>query len=274
MSLYFGIDTSNYTTSFALAGDYDKTVRKLLPVAEGQRGLRQSDGVFNHIKNAPELLQELADGVDFGEVKAVGVSVKPRSVEGSYMPVFLPGETIAATVATVLGVPVYRFSHQDGHIMAGILSAGCEELLEREFFSVHLSGGTFEILKSHYDGEAFQSEIVGGTKDISAGQLIDRIGVAYGMQFPCGKEVSRLAGVFGDTKCKRDTKPLLSVSEKNGYINLSGAETQAMRMVGKAEKEEISFAVIEVIGKSLIRALMVWGRKRLCLWAELHQAFR
>lgn len=267
MSLYFGADTSNYTTSFALAGDSDKMVRRILDVAEGQRGIRQSDGVFAHIKNAPALLEELSEGVDFGAVKAVGVSTRPRSVEGSYMPVFLAGETIASSVATALGVPLYRFSHQDGHIMAGLLSAKREDLLEREFYSVHLSGGTFEILKSHYDGNIFPSEIVGGTKDISAGQLIDRIGVKCGLKFPCGKEISRLAEEYRDSKpnLKGDSKIKLSVSEKDGYINFSGAETQGLKLAETEDVGLISYALIEVVGKSLIKALKSVGAKEVLM---------
>ena len=267
MSLYLGADTSNYTTSFALAGDVDKMVRRILDVAEGQRGIRQSDGVFAHIKNAPALLDELSNGVDFGAVKAVGVSTRPRSVEGSYMPVFLAGETIASSIATALGVPLYRFSHQDGHIMAGLLSAKREDLLEKEFYSVHLSGGTFEILKSHYDGNIFPSEIVGGTKDISAGQLIDRVGVKCGIKFPCGKEISRLAEEYRDSKTclKGDGKIKLSVSEKDGYINFSGAETQGLKLAETEDVGLISYALIEVIGKSLIKALKSVGAEEVLM---------
>ena len=53
-NVFLGIDTSNYTTSFAIS-DYDgniiKNYKMLLPVKEGERGLRQSDAVFAHIKN-------------------------------------------------------------------------------------------------------------------------------------------------------------------------------------------------------------------------------
>ncbi len=255
MSIYLGVDTSNYTTSFAVCGDVDRLVRKILPVPEGQRGIRQSDGVFMHIKQAPMLYSELTEFVDVKQVKAVGVSTKPRSVEGSYMPVFLTGEAFAKMIANTLSVPLYDFSHQDGHIMAGLMSANRNDLLNNEFFSVHLSGGTFEILKSRYNGYNFDAEIVGGTKDISAGQLIDRVGVACGIGFPCGREVSRLAAM-SDGKL-----PSLSVSENNGYINLSGAEAQAMRLVGKAPMENICRAVIECIGKSIIKALNSVGAK-------------
>ncbi|MBQ8636959.1 MAG: hypothetical protein IJ423_03075 [Clostridia bacterium] len=255
MSIYLGVDTSNYTTSFAVCGDVDRLVRKILPVPEGQRGIRQSDGVFMHIKQAPMLYSKLLEFVDVKQVKAVGVSTKPRSVEGSYMPVFLAGEAFARVVSDTLSVPLYEFSHQDGHIMAGVFSANRSDLLNNEFFSVHLSGGTFEILKSRYNGYNFDTEIVGGTKDISAGQLIDRIGVACGMKFPCGIEVSKFAAAA------EGKLPLLSVSENNGYINFSGAETQAMKLVGTAPTENICRAVIECIGKSIIKALNSVGAK-------------
>ncbi len=248
MSLYLGVDTSNYTTSFALSGELDRNERQILPVPEGMRGIRQSDGVFLHIKQAPKLYESLLCGIDTRKIKAVGVSTRPRSVDGSYMPVFLAGEAFAEVIASTLSVPLYRFSHQDGHIMAGIMSAKREDLLEKEFFSVHLSGGTLEILKSRYDGNIFKSEIVGGTKDISAGQLIDRVGVNLGLSFPCGKAVSALAE-------KAEKAVRLSVSEKGGYINLSGAEAQAMRLIGEEKQEDICLGVIECIGKSLIKAL-------------------
>ncbi len=255
MSLYLGVDTSNYTTSFALSGKIDKSERRILPVKEGMRGIRQSDGVFWHIKQAPSLFEKLVKGIDTKKIKAVGVSTKPRNAEGSYMPVFLAGETFAELISNTLKVPLYRFSHQDGHIMAGVLSAKREDLLKREFVSVHLSGGTLEILRSEYDGNIFKSEIIGGTRDISAGQLIDRIGVKLGLAFPCGKEISALSE-------KADKKIPLSVTEKDGFLNLSGAEAQAIRLAQSGEaKENISRALIECIGKSLIKALNSVGAK-------------
>ena len=250
MSTYLGIDTSNYTTSFAVCGDEDYSVRKILEVPEGARGVRQSDGVFLHLKNAPALFKELCENVDVSKISAVGVSVRPRNVEGSYMPVFVPGTTFAELVSKTLNVPLYTFSHQDGHIMAGIESSGSNDLLNGEFYSVHLSGGTCEILKTNYTNHQFQCKICGGTLDISAGQLIDRTGVAAGMQFPCGREITGYAMLC-------DEKPYpLSVSVKDGYINFSGAEAQVKRIVGgDYDKYRLSRSVLDCIGESLVKAL-------------------
>ncbi len=217
-----GIDTSNYTTSVAV---YDgisyEMCRKILDVKEGMRGIRQSDGVFIHNRELPPMLEDI---IRNRKIHAVGVSTRPRSVEGSYMPVFTVGHGYARAVASAANVPLFEFSHQDGHIMSGIHSADAYRLLDEPFVSVHLSGGTTEILLSEFNGYNFGNEIIGGTLDISAGQLIDRIGVAMGLKFPCGKELERLAD-------ESDKSQKLPFSVNGAYMNLSGVETKLMRQI-------------------------------------------
>ena len=246
---YIGIDSSNYTTSVAaVSGDEIISIRRLLDVKEGERGIRQSDGVFMHLKQLPVLYSELAQQIDFSTVRAVGVSAEPRNVQGSYMPVFLAGHGYAKVIADTLGTDFIEFSHQDGHIMAGIHSAKCEKLLDGEFLSVHLSGGTTEILKSEYKSGRFENEIVGGTKDISAGQLIDRIGVKMGLRFPAGKHLDAAV-------CESTQTVKLPVSTDGGYINFSGAETKAMSLTGENTVADMAYAVFMCIAVSLERAI-------------------
>lgn len=244
-----GFDTSNYTASTAWTdGMADKNIRQLLYVKEGERGIRQSDGVFQHMKLIPELFERLSAQIDMNDVKAVGVSTRPRTVEGSYMPVFLAGMGYARVVSNALGVPLYEFSHQDGHVMAGIYSCGCFELLEKDFLSVHLSGGTTEILKSRYEGRNFVHEIIGGTKDISAGQFIDRVGVKMGMQFPAGKALEQLA-------LSADRAEKLPVSVDETYMSFSGVETKASRMADECEKASLALGVLETVRDTLIKSI-------------------
>lgn len=246
--IYLGFDTSNYTTSTAVCGDISHNIRKILDVKKGERGLRQSDALFQHIKMLPVLYNELCSKCNVKETAAVGVSTKPRSVEGSYMPVFLAGEGYARVCANTLGVPLYEFSHQDGHIMAAIDSCGGYFLLEKPFISVHLSGGTCEILLTNYNKKGFLSEIIGGTKDISAGQLVDRVGVRLGMGFPCGKELEQLA-----LSSKNPIK--LPVSSKDGYINFSGIETKALSLCGIENNQDLAYGLFDAIASALIKAL-------------------
>lgn len=246
MSLYLGIDTSNYTTSVAVCGDNEVNLRKIIDVKEGQRGIRQSDGVFLHIKELPRLFESL--DIDMQDIKAVGVSVKPRSQEGSYMPVFKAGESFARIIAKALGVPLFTVSHQDGHIMAGIISSKAYELLNEEFACVHLSGGTTEILSCKYKNGSFNPQIIGGTKDISAGQLLDRLGVALGMKFPCGRELDALSLTAKDGIS-------LKISEEKGFINLSGIETKLLNMAKKEDAALLAKSALLFIGNSINAAL-------------------
>ncbi len=254
MSIYLGIDTSNYTTSVAAVGDVFINERKIIDIKEGMRGIRQSDGVFVHLKELPQLFERLK--IDMKSVSAVGVSTKPRNVEGSYMPVFLAGESFAKVIAKSLDVPLFEYSHQDGHIMAGILSQNGEELLEEPFLAVHLSGGTTEILECEYKENHFSVKIVGGTKDISAGQLIDRLGVALGMKFPCGKEIDKLS-----LSC--DLPPMsFKTSVRDGYINFSGIETKLISMKDTEDAGLLAKTALSFIGKSLVEAINFHKPKR------------
>ena len=231
--LFLGIDTSNYTTSVALCsydGEIVLNLKRLLPVAEGERGLRQSDALFSHTKNIPLIMEELSEFLDGNyperEIAAIGFSKTPRDAEGSYMPCFLSGVAVASSLSATLGSPSYHFSHQSGHVMAALYSAGRLDLLEREerFAAFHVSGGTTEMLLITPKGGGFSVELIGETADINAGQAIDRAGVMMGMRFPCGREMESLI-------CDKDIpKQKTGISVKGLKCNLSGLENQTQKM--------------------------------------------
>ena len=188
-----GIDTSNYTTSIAFFdGTGGENCSKLLPVKPGELGLRQSDAVFAHIKSLPELSGRLFSHVR-EKITAVGVSTRPRAVEGSYMPCFLVGLSHATLLSDALHVPLVEVSHQQGHVAASLWSAGHLELMEQPHLAWHLSGGTTELLLVEPEGKLVKCTKIGGTTDISAGQLIDRTGQLLGLPFPSGKHLDALS---------------------------------------------------------------------------------
>lgn len=237
-----GIDTSNYTTSVAVACDDGyRHVREILDVKDGERGLRQSDALFLHTKNLPRLIEQLGTG----KVDAVSYSSRPRAVDGSYMPCFLAGEAVARSIAATLGVPCFAFSHQAGHIEAAVRTSGAE--LCDKFLAFHLSGGTTEILLARADEkEGWLSDIVGRTLDISAGQLIDRTGVLLGLKFPCGNELEKLAAACGEKIT--DARPSLS----SGSCNLSGAENKIQDLISRGKSREyVARYAIELVGKTV-----------------------
>lgn len=247
--IFLGIDTSCYTSSvYAVDEEYVYGKRQLLLVKRGGRGLRQSEAVFQHIRLLPRLFEELCGEIEPSKIKAIGVSVRPRNTEGSYMPVFTAGESFARVIASSLGIPLYGFSHQEGHIMAGIRSANAYELLDREFISAHISGGTTELLKASFNGAGFDCEIVGGTRDISAGQLIDRIGVRLGMTFPAGVHMEEAA-------MKAESCPNVRVHTDGAYMNISGTETKLMRMIDGISPEEASLCTLRAVSAALNKTL-------------------
>ena len=189
-----GIDTSNYTTSIAFFdGVSGENCSKLLPVRQGELGLRQSDAVFAHIKSLPELSGRLFDLMGRQNITAVGVSTRPRAVEGSYMPCFMVGYAHAKMLADAFHVPLVEVSHQQGHVAASLWSAGHLELMDTPHLAWHLSGGTTELLLVEPDGKNVRCTRIGGTTDISAGQLIDRTGQLLDLPFPSGKHIDALS---------------------------------------------------------------------------------
>lgn len=196
MSFFLGIDTSNYTTSTALYDDETGKMlqqKKLLPVKEGRLGLRQSDAVFLHTQQLHTLFSALVNDIDISSVRAVGASSRPRPSEGSYMPCFTVGVNAAEIISSALRIPMYSFSHQEGHISAAVFSSEREDLFNKSFLAFHVSGGTTEAVAVCGKGDGFQLNTAAKSLDLHAGQAIDRVGLMLGLKFPCGAELEKLA---------------------------------------------------------------------------------
>ncbi len=215
-----GFDTSNYTTSIAFFdGKTGMNCSQLLPVREGDLGLRQSDAVFHHTKSLPVLSGRLFSHIQADDITAVGVSTRPRSVDGSYMPCFMVGYSHAKLLADALGVPLFLCSHQQGHVAASLWSAGRPDLMDTPHLAWHLSGGTTELLLVEPDSRNVNCTRIGGTSDISAGQLIDRTGQLLKLPFPAGKHIDALSQGAKNTdifrvKCPEMTFSLSGVQNK------------------------------------------------------------
>ncbi|MBQ1549537.1 MAG: hypothetical protein IIZ65_03840, partial [Clostridia bacterium] len=245
MSLYLGFDTSNYTTSVALYdSDQDRVwhAKRLLPVKPGEKGIRQSDAVFHHTQQLPELLEtvltDVAEAMHLSrkqlanEIAGIGVSTRPRRVEGSYMPCFTVGMTQAYDIGAVLDLPVREFSHQEGHIAAALYSAGRLDLIGTEFCAFHVSGGTTESLFVAPGTECpVEARLEGTSTDLKAGQAIDRTGVMLGLPFPAGPALEQLALKSEQTYKVRPSANGLDVS-------LSGVENKCQKMLAEGERPE------------------------------------
>ncbi len=244
-----GIDTSNYTTSVAGcdASGLCQSRRTPFDVKPGERGVRQSDAVFLHTRALPELVEQLLD--DYVDPPAaVAVSVTPRDVQGSYMPCFLAGVSVARSVAAALRVPLYTLSHQRGHILAALL--GCKDpapsLLGQPHFAYHVSGGTTELLFVQLD-QAGDGPIdcVGESADLHAGQLIDRCGVRMGLKFPCGQALEELA---------KEGRPVVAPMRfaQQTSIHLSGVENKFETLLRQHEPPDMALWLLETVAAALV----------------------
>lgn len=240
MNAFLGIDTSNYTTSAAVYRDNNTGLNasRLLDVPEGALGLRQSDALFQHVRRLPDQIAVLEQAGMLKEISAVGASAAPRTAEGSYMPCFLAGLSQGKILAQVLHVPFFECSHQQGHVAAAAWSAGELELLDKPILSWHLSGGTTELLLVYPENEMPQINILGGTEDISAGQLIDRTGQKLGIHFPAGKGLDALAA-------KSSSRESFPVKVRGLHFSLSGVENQVQKRIdaGMAEEDVARFVL-------------------------------
>ena len=251
-NLYLGIDTSNYTTSLALADGDGKIIvnlKKLLPVPKSGRGLRQSDAVFSHVSQMPQLLDELKPFLKKGQVRGVGVSVTPRPVAESYMPCFRVGYMLAAGFSAALDCPLIPFSHQEGHIMAAYYGSGQDlPFPSHPFAAFHVSGGTTEILQVIPENGHLSVTCIGGTKDLHAGQAIDRIGVRLGLSFPAGPELEKMA------LQAKGPVPSFHVSVSDLTCHLSGLENLAGTLYDKTGDALITARyVFEYISETIRR---------------------
>ena len=245
--MYLGFDTSNYTTSVAVYDGVEiKQAKKVLFVKSGEKGLRQSDAVFQHTVNMPSLLNSL----EINDIGAVGVSTRPRNIEGSYMPCFLVGVNTANAVSKAAGVPMYETSHQVGHILASLYSVNRLDLINEQFIAFHLSGGTTEALLVKPDeSEIISAEIIAQSLDLKAGQAVDRTGVMLGLDFPCGKQLDLLS-----RGCEQNFK--IKPSMKGLDCSLSGVENKARTILENgASKQETAKFTLTYISQTICEML-------------------
>lgn len=273
--VFLGIDTSCYTTSLAVT-DRDGNLlfdrRIILPVSAGEKGLQQSTALFYHVRNLPRLVEEAFGEIPGTRIQAVAASSRPRPREDSYMPVFTAGVSLADSMAAILKIPVGITSHQEGHLVAGLWSVNRPDL--ENFLVLHLSGGTTELLRVRKAGERplrYEVEIMGGSTDIQAGQLVDRVGVAMGLPFPCGSALEKMAAEEDNIK-REEENPSLTIpsSVKGCWMSFSGAETLALSYLQQDKEPSLVARAVEhciatAVEKAARRAVEATGWKDIVL---------
>lgn len=247
-----GIDTSAYTTSIAIVdkdtGEILLDLRKVLTVPLGQKGLRQQEAVFQHLNNIEELFSSI--DLDLRNVSIVSVSSRPRRIEGSYMPVFTVGKNYGKVIAKTLNCSYVEYSHQENHISASLI--GNYKEVTNNILAIHISGGTSEFLRAEKSNKGYITEIVGGSKDITFGQLIDRIGTYMAFSFPSGLHMEEFIKDY-----RNFDKIKYPAISKSPYINLSGMENFYKNLIDKNKynKESIIYSLFEYVADCIINLI-------------------
>lgn len=257
MSLFLGVDTSNYAASLCAFSPDDGIVyhdKRMLPVKSGELGLRQSDAVFEHVRALPAMLDKLCREVEIKSAAAMGVSQRPRDCEGSYMPCFLAGVNVASALACALGIPFVGMSHQAGHIYSSLYATPLYNEGVREFIAFHVSGGTTDAVRCALRGRDYELTPLATSLDAHAGQIVDRVGAMLGFEFPSGGELSALAR---DSECKEYMKPALKGSD----CCLSGLENKCAEMI---EMGALARDVARYCLNSIARALLAMTQTLEC----------
>lgn len=261
MPEFLGIDTSNYTTSTAVYVSEENKIyqsKKLLPVKDGELGLRQSDAVFHHTKQLPEMIEKLYSENSLDKPVGVSASVRPRNISGSYMPCFLCGEGFARSLSAIEKIPFYSTSHQVGHILAALYSANKLELVKEKFIAFHVSGGTTDCLLCESDNDdILKISEIGTSLDLKAGQAVDRVGLMLGLKFPCGIELENLAN---NSSKKYKVRAVM----KGADCCLSGLENKCRKMLDDGESpENIAEYCLDFIAETIISmtavAIRIYG---------------
>ena len=224
--VYLGIDTSCYTTSVFFMnrkGEAAAEARRILKVKPGGCGLQQSEMLYQHIRNLPDLMEQIMGEHDFS-IKGIGVSFRPRPLADSYMPVFLAGQSFARYLAALYKIPLWQISHQENHLEAALWSAGGP--LAGRFLFLHASGGTTDLLLAELQNGRYTLAEVGSSLDLHAGQFVDRVGVALGLSFPAGPALENLAEGHHEIV-------EIPVSVQKSKVSFSGPCTAVLRMIEK-----------------------------------------
>lgn len=164
------------------------------------------------------------------------------------MPCFLVGCSHAKLLSDAFHVPLVEVSHQQGHVAAALWSGGRLDLMDSPHLAWHLSGGTTELLLVEPDGKNVYCTKIGGTTDISAGQLIDRTGQLLGLPFPSGKHLDELSA-------QAKNRDVFSVKCDACSFSLSGVQNKVQQYHEKnADPAETAAYALRCVAGAVYRA--------------------
>ncbi len=183
-----------------------------------------------HTEIIHTLLQSVVDSKEaLKNIDAIAVTYGP-GLEGS----LLIGLTLAKTLAYVLKLPLIGVNHLIGHIYANFLEQTPPPF---PFICLIVSGGHTQLVLVR---DHLKFELIGTTRDDSAGEAFDKIAKFLGLAYPGGPEIEKMA-IEGNPLAYN-----LPIALKNeGFdFSFSGLKTACIQKINlmKKENQEINLA--------------------------------
>lgn len=231
-SIILGIESSCDDTSAAVI----KGNRILSNIAASQTIHNEYGGVVPELASRahqqniiPVIHQSLTKAnIQQNEISAIGFTRGPGLL-GS----LLVGTSFAKSLAMSLDVPLIEVNHLQAHILAHFIEDANPVPPKFPFLCLTVSGGhTMIVLVEDY----FDMKIIGKTIDDAAGEAFDKIGKLFGLDYPAGPIVDRLAKT-GDPHAFTFSKPKM-----DGYdYSFSGVKTSVLYFIQKELKKDPEF---------------------------------
>lgn len=231
-SIILGIESSCDDTSAAVI----KGNRILSNIAASQTIHNEYGGVVPELASRahqqniiPVIHQSLTKAnIQQNEISAIGFTRGPGLL-GS----LLVGTSFAKSLAMSLDVPLIEVNHLQAHILAHFIEDANPVPPKFPFLCLTVSGGhTMIVLVEDY----FDMKIIGKTIDDAAGEAFDKIGKLFGLDYPAGPIVDKLAKT-GDPHAFTFSKPKM-----DGYdYSFSGVKTSVLYFIQKELKKNPEF---------------------------------
>ncbi len=163
----------------------------------------------------------------------------------------LVGLCFAKGLSLSKNIPIIGVNHMDAHIYANFI----DENPEFPFLSLTVSGGHTQLV---YVKSPFEHEVLGKTRDDAAGEAFDKIGKIFGLPYPAGPTMDKLA-TEGNVKFHKFPQALV---HEGLDFSFSGLKTSALYFVQdkgddwiKENLNDLCASISEAISEVLIKKL-------------------
>ena len=203
-----------------------------------------------HLDNLMPAIRQALKDAGPGKIDAVAYTSGP-----GLMGPLLIGKVAAHTLARLMGVPALGVNHLEGHVLAAEL----EHRLRWPAMALVVSGGHTDLVLARAPGDY---RVLGRTLDDAAGEAYDKVARLFGLGYPGGPEIDRLAAK-GDAAAVAFPRPSLPGSWD---FSFSGLKTSVLyHLKGRVPKgralADLCASFQEAVAETLVDKTVLAARR-------------